>query len=113
MLFTTIQCTPIGRIYICGLLGTTSVTDELSDDDHWMATDFVAIRQLLGVKDELSVWLTGTPIRTQRGFLLGDLAYSPQDPLRPPPFETVHLVEPRSLAVLPDRSSKGVIHAPR
>lgn len=63
-----------------------------------MATDFIALRQLLGARDDLSEWFCGKPIRTQRGFLLGDPACD-RIVFDPPPFETVLDVEPQSLAM--------------
>jgi hypothetical protein len=61
--------------YVCGLLGTYDIQDfSTSDDDNWMGMDFVAICELIGAHDDKSVWLCGMPIRSERGFLLGDLA---------------------------------------
>jgi hypothetical protein len=68
------------------------------DDDDWMATDFIALRQLLGARDDLSEWFCGKPIRMQRGFLLGDPACD-RIVFDPPPFETVLDVEPELLAM--------------
>jgi hypothetical protein len=61
-----------------------------------MATDFVAIRQLLGAHDDLSTWFCGTSIRTQKGFLLGDPACD-RIVFEPPLFETT--VEPKLLEI--------------
>jgi hypothetical protein len=71
-----------GNVYVCGILGTTRV----DDSDLWMATDFVAIRELLGAHDEMSIWLCGTPICRGSQFLLGDPACD-WIVFDPPPFE--------------------------
>jgi hypothetical protein len=85
-------------VHVCGLLGTYSIEDTPSaDDDYWMATDFVALRQLIGASDESSLWLCGTPIRRQRGFLLGDPTCD-RIVFDPGPFETVREIEPNHLA---------------
>jgi hypothetical protein len=84
-------------IRVCGLLGTTYITGvngPKEQDDHWMAIDFVALRHLIGARDEHSKWLCGTPIRTNRGFVFGDPACD-RIIFDPPPFETVR--EPSSL----------------
>ena len=60
-----------------------------------MATDFIALRQLLGARDDLSEWFCGKP----RGFLLRDPACD-QIVFNPPPFETVLDVDPQPLAML-------------
>jgi hypothetical protein len=65
---------------ICGLLGATSAFD------HWMATDFVVLRELIGDRDDRNIWLCGTSIRLET-FLLGDPACDRI--FDPPPFETV------------------------
>jgi hypothetical protein len=86
-------------VHVCGLLGTYNIEGgPTQDDDFWMATDFIALRQLLGARDDLSEWFCGKPIRTQRGFLLGDPACD-RIVFDPPPFETVLDVEPQPLAV--------------
>lgn len=62
-----------------------------------MATDFVAIRHLLGVRDDLSTWLCGTSIRGAGNFLLGDPCCD-RIVFNPPPFEEVcHEDDPTSL----------------
>ena len=87
------------RIHVCGLLGTYDIEDfPTATDDYWMAIDFVAIRELIGACDDMSIWLCGTPIRRGRRFLLGDpdcdrIAFNP------PPFETLLSAEPNGLAI--------------
>jgi hypothetical protein len=74
-------------VYVLGLLGTTDLKP--GDDDLWMATEFVAIRHLLGAHDDLSQWLCGASIREGK-FLLGDPACD-RIVFDPPPFETLVL----------------------
>ena len=86
-------------VHVCGLLGTYNIEGGPTlDNDYWMATDFIALRQLLGARDDLSQWFCGKPIRMQRGFLLEDPAcdHIVFDPL---PFETVLDVKPQGLAI--------------
>ena len=86
-------------VHVCGLLGTYNIEGgPTQDDDFWMATDFIALRQLLGARDDLSEWFCGKPIRTQRGFLLGDPACD-RIVFDPHPFEIVLHVEPQPLAM--------------
>ena len=86
-------------VHVCGLLGTYNIEGgTMQDDDFWMATDFIALRHLLGARDDLSKWFCGKPIRTQRRFLLGDPACD-QIVFDPPPFETVLDIEPEPLAI--------------
>src|SRR5258707_306604 len=81
-------------IHVCGLLGTTSVAVER---DKWIATEWVAIRHLLGARDELSTWLCGTSIRDGGNFLLGDPCCD-RIVFNPPPFEEVcHKDKPTGL----------------
>jgi hypothetical protein len=68
-----------------------------ADDDNWMATEFIAIRELIGARDDRSVWFCGTPIRRRKGFLLGDPACD-RIVFNPKPFETVSETEPKCLA---------------
>lgn len=82
---------PKSRLIVCGLLGTTSALD------HWMATDFVVLRELIGDHDHRNIWLCGKSYRSET-FLLGDPACD-RIVFDPPVFETV-IVEP---AVLPWR----------
>jgi hypothetical protein len=85
-------------VHALGLLGTYDIQNKPSaDDDIWMAIDFIALRQLLGARDDLSKWYCGTPIRVQRDFLLGDPAYD-RIVFDPPLFETVLDVKPKLLA---------------
>jgi hypothetical protein len=87
------------RVHVCGLLGTYSVGDTPgADDDFWMATDFVALRQLIGAHDEQSLWLCRRPIIRQRELLLGDLSCD-RMVFDPPPFETLRETDPASLAI--------------
>jgi hypothetical protein len=87
-------------VHVCGLLGTYNIEGgPTQDDDFWMATDFIALRQLLGARDDLSEWFCGKPIRTQRGFLLRDPACD-RIVFNPPPFETVLDVEPLAVSFL-------------
>lgn len=63
-----------------------------------LTIDLVAIRELIGARDDMSIWLCGTPIRRGRRFLLGDpdcdrIAFNP------PPFETLLSAEPNGLAI--------------
>jgi hypothetical protein len=64
--------------------------------DKWIATEWVAIRHLLGARDDLSTWLCGTSIRNAGNFLLGDpccdrIVFNP-------PFEEVcHKDDPTGL----------------
>jgi hypothetical protein len=86
-------------IHVCGLLATYDIEDiPTAQDDYWMAIDFVAIRELIGARDDMSVWICGSSIRRNRGFLLGDPACDRIvfDPL---PFERLLSVEPATLAV--------------
>ena len=88
-------------VHVCGLLGTTYLTGingPKEEDDHWMATDFVALQHLIGARQEHSKWLCGTPIRTCRGFFLGDPACD-RIVFNPPPFETVSSNKPTDLAL--------------
>ena len=66
---------------VCRLLGTTNALD------HWMATDFVVLRELIGDRDHRNIWLCGTSILLQT-FLLGDPACDRMI-FDPPLFETV------------------------
>ncbi|KAF8228268.1 hypothetical protein L208DRAFT_1292530 [Tricholoma matsutake] len=70
----------------------------MEQDDHWMAIDFVALRHLIGARDNHSEWLCRTTIRTNRGFFLGDPACD-RIVFNPPPFETVFSGPPRILAL--------------
>ncbi|KAF5376237.1 hypothetical protein D9615_008566 [Tricholomella constricta] len=72
-------------VYALGILGTTEVRH--GDDDIWMATDFVALRHLLGTLDDLSQWFCATSIRDDK-YLIGDPACD-RFVFDPPPFETV------------------------
>jgi hypothetical protein len=83
-------------VYACGLLGTYSVG--ANGSDKWMATDFVALRQLIGARDDLSAWYCGTSIREAGDFLLGDSGCD-RIAFNPPPFETVCLGPPVDLFV--------------
>jgi hypothetical protein len=83
------------QVYVRGLLGTYNIQDNPSeDDDMWMATDLVALRQLISASDNASKWFCGKSIRTQR---LGDPA-SDRILFDPPHFETCE-IEPRLLAI--------------
>ena len=73
------------RPIVCGLLGTTSASD------HWMETDFVVLRKLIGDLDHRNIWLCGTSFRFEK-ILLGDPACD-RIVFDPPAFETV-IVEP-------------------
>jgi hypothetical protein len=64
--------------------------------DKWMATDFVAIRHLLGARDDVSTWLCGASIREAGKFLLGDPGCD-RIVFDPPLFETVCPVTPTKL----------------
>jgi hypothetical protein len=67
------------------------------EKDKWIATEWVAIRHLLGARDELSTWLCGTSIRDAGNFLLGDPCCD-RIVFNPPPFEEVcHKDEPTGL----------------
>jgi hypothetical protein len=74
---------------VCGLLGATSAFD------HWMATDFVVLRELIGDCHHRNIWLCGTSIRLDT-FLLGDPACD-RIVFDPPLFETVCEIPPVSL----------------
>ena len=70
------HCHPI----VCGLLGATSMFD------HWMATDFVVLRELICNRDHRNIWLCGTSICLET-FLLGDPVCD-RIVFDPPLFET-------------------------
>lgn len=66
-------------------------------NDKWIATEWVAIRHLLGARDDLSMWLCGTSIRDAGNFLLGDPCCN-RIVFSPPPFEEVcHKDDPTGL----------------
>ena len=74
---------PKSRPIVCGLIGTTSRLD------HWMATDFVVLRELFQVGDHnRNIWLCGTSFCSKTFLLACDrIVFDPQV------FETV-FVEP-------------------
>ena len=88
-------------VHVCGLLGTYNIKGGPTwqdNDHHWMVTDFIALRQLLGAHDSLGEWFCGKPIQMQKGFLLGDPVCN-RIVFNPAPFETVLDVEPQLLAI--------------
>ena len=78
-------------------IGTSNISGVNGQNDHWMAIDLVALRHLIRARGEHSEWLCGIPIRTNSCFFLGDPARD-RIVFNPPPFETVFLGQPRSLA---------------
>jgi hypothetical protein len=62
-----------------------------------MATDFVALRQLIGAHNERSLWFCGKPISQQKEILLGDPSCDHMV-FDPPSFETLRETNPTSLA---------------
>jgi hypothetical protein len=75
------------RVFACGILTSTGITKD-NLDDHWQATDFVAIQSLLNCAEGQSFWLCGTDIRSGLGFLLGDPGCD-RLVFDPPPFEEI------------------------
>ncbi|KAF8516165.1 hypothetical protein BU17DRAFT_51089 [Hysterangium stoloniferum] len=72
-----------GQLHVCGLLSSTNMKN-----DHWQATDFVAMKTLIGCPDERAFWLCGTDIRSGPGFLFGDPDCD-RIIFDSPPFETM------------------------
>ena len=85
---------PESRRYptVSGLLGATSAFD------HWMATHFVVLRELIGDCNDRNIWLCGTSIRSEP-FLLGDPACD-RIVFDPPLFETVYEGPPFTLRAM-------------
>ncbi|KIK00979.1 hypothetical protein K443DRAFT_7229 [Laccaria amethystina LaAM-08-1] len=75
------------RVFACGILTSTGITKD-NLENHWQATDFVAIQSLLNCAEGQSFWLCGTDIRSGPGFLLGDPACD-RLVFDPPPFEEI------------------------
>lgn len=75
------------RFFACGILTSTGITND-NLEDHWQATDFVAIQSLFNCAEGQSFWLCGTDIRSGPGFLLGDPGCD-RLVFDPPPFEGI------------------------
>lgn len=69
---------------MCGLFGPTNLG---FGDEHW--TDFIALRELIGARDEDSIWLSSVPI-PKSDILLGDPGYDRIKFADVPDFETIH-----------------------
>ena len=71
---------------VCGLLGPTNLG---FGAEHWMATDFIALRELIGARDKDSIWLSSVPI-PKTDVLLGDPGCDRIKFADIPDFETIH-----------------------
>jgi len=88
LLCSRFHCSP--TVYVCGILGSADIAS--NGEDLWQAIDFVALRQLIGARDDKSIWLCGAPIHTCGNIILGDPACD-RFQLNPPTFERVMPVE--------------------
>jgi hypothetical protein len=77
-------------VRVCGLLGSADIAS--NGEELWQATDFVALRELIGAHGDKSIWLCSAPIHTCGNIILGDPACDRLQ-FNPPTFETVVPVE--------------------
>ena len=79
-------------IHVRAILGTLH-----NDDSYfWQATDFVALRELMGARQDKSLWFCSTSLRASGKFLFGDPACD-RIQFPPPDFETVVSAEQNML----------------